>query len=935
MKPGIRILSLYDCQLCLTAYFRPEMRVLLPMIITLLTGLALAAPAPPRDLSVNEGRINPIGFHDATPSFSWKLDDPRQGAKQSAYQILVTHTGSEHPETLWDSGKVVSDQSVYVPYSGPALTSRQRIAWRVRYWDQESAESDWSTWSHLELGLLENSDWKGSWIHLPKDDFKAPEELGSPVVHLRKSFSIEQVPEMARLYLTAKGIVDFRINGQLVTPDAFVPGWTDYTQKIETLTYDVGPLLRKGENVLAARISDGWYAGTISKRFYGSMPELLAQLELKSPEGKVLELIATDQSWSYSIDGPITMADIWHGEDYDARKELTGWDLPDYPSADRFKPVSTTPIDPKVRLSPKRFQSTRVIESIKPVTLRKFGEGKVIFDLGQNMVGWIHLQLPARKGQTVTIRMAEMLNDDGTLYRGNYRTARSLANYIPAKDGIADYTQTFTFFGFRYVEISGFDQTAEPSLDWVSGEVLHTDFARTGSFDSSHEKLNKLQSNIVWSQRGNFLDIPTDCPQRNERYGWTGDAQVFTPVSLFNYDTHAFLMSYLESIKQEMKPDGGVPNIIPSNQYRGWVNSAGWGDAAFVIPWELYLRTGDIEVLREFYPMMKKRVGYYTNKAKDGIVDEPKSFGDWLQPKSYGTKPVGTDDRSGETSTRLLTTCYYAYGAKLCAQAAEALGKSDEAAKYKALVDEIKTAASNKFFDNDGRVIEGTATQSAYVLPLAFGLIDGELADKATGHLSEKIEEFGNLLNTGFIGTSVLIPTLEKHGLREQALNILFTSDYPSWFYSIVQGATSIWERWNSYTKKDGFGDDSMNSFNHYAYGAVGGFFYEKLAGLAPSANAPGYSEILVAPILDDRVPLDHAEASLITRYGVASNKWEKSNSAWQMETIIPPNTTGRLTLPFKPEEIHVLKGSADFKASGDGSTASVPAGSYHFKITR
>lgn len=896
---------------------------------------AMSQPLPPVGLTVNEGRINPIGFHDPTPSFSWKIDDARQGAAQTAYQVVVTATGSEHPETLWDSGKVESGQSVYVPYAGPKLASRQRIAWKSRYWDQEGDASDWSDWSHLELGLLENDDWKGRWIHLPKEGFKAPEEIGNPVVHLRKSFNIDAVPEMARLYLTAKGNVDFRINGKLVTADAFLPGWTDYTQKIETLTYDVGPLLQKGENVLAARIADGWFAGTISKRFYGDMPELLAQLELKSPEGKILQRVVTDESWTLTTEGPITMADIWHGEDYDAHKEMPGWDKADFKEAAKFKSVATSPLDDKVALAPKRFQSSRVTETLKPVSMRKFDDGKVTFDLGQNMVGWITIRVPAKKGKTITIRMAEMLNEDGTLYRGNYRTARSLANYIPATDGIAEYTQTFTFFGFQHVEISGFDPAAEPSLDWVRGQVIHTDFPATGTFTSSHAKLNQLQSNIRWGQRGNFLDIPTDCPQRNERYGWTGDAQVFTPVALFNYDSHAFLVSYLESIRQEMKPDGGVPHIIPSNQYRNWINSAGWGDAAFVIPWQVYLQTGDLDVLREFYPMMKKRVAYYTAKAQNGIVNEPGSFGDWLQPKPYGSKPVGSDDRSGETSLKILTTCYHAYGASLCALAADALGLKDEAAAHRDLFGSIAKAAAAAFFNDKGEVIEGTATQSAYVLPLAFGIIDGDLAAKAAANLSERIRQDGNLLNTGFIGTAQLIPALEKFGLREQARDILFTSEYPSWFYSIDQGATTIWERWNSYTKKDGFGDDSMNSFNHYAYGAIGQFLYERLAGLAPSPKKPGYAEIVVAPLLDASFPLEHAAATLETRYGPASNSWKKTAAAWKMTTVIPPNARGIIRLPFGTDAITVTQGKADFSKQNGGSAASVPAGTYQFTIRR
>ncbi|MEP4079389.1 family 78 glycoside hydrolase catalytic domain [Haloferula sp.] len=898
------------------------------LLVGTLPETSMALPTPLHELGVNEGRIDPIGFHDPTPSFSWKLTDTRNGARQTAYQIEVVSEGKTH----WDSGKVLSRQSVSIPYGGSPLQSRQRVAWRVRYWDQEEVGSEWSEWARLELGLLKNGDWKASWIHLPKNGFEPAEAHGNPVIHFRKTFTIEQAPPTARLYLTAKGIVDFHVNGELVTPDAFIPGWTDYTQRIETLTYDIGSLLHRGENVLAARIADGWFAGTISNRVYGNMPELLAQIELVSEDGDILETISTDDSWKLSTDGPITMADIWHGEDYDARKELKGWDQSCYPASNDFQSVEVSPIDPNVDLAPKRFQTTCVTEVIDPVSLKHFPDGKVVYDLGQNMVGWISMHLPVKRNQTVTLRMAEMLNEDGTLYRGNYRTARSLAKYTPANDGIADYCQTFTFFGFRYVEVSGYDHGAEPSLDWIRGKVLHTDFPRTGSFVSSHKKLNQLHSNIVWGQRGNFLDIPTDCPQRNERYGWTGDAQIFTSVSLFNFDTHAFWMSYLDTIRMEMKPDGSVPNIVPSNQYRDWVNSAGWGDAAYIIPWELYLQCGDIQALKEFYPMMVKRLDYYRNKAIDGLVDEPDSFGDWLQPRSYGTNPIGKDDRSGETSTRLLASCYFARGADFCSRAAEALQQDDAASEYTSLFRQISTAVSSEFFDDDGKAIEGTETQTAYALPLAFDLLEDELAAKATRHLSSRLEKDGNLLNTGFIGTSVIVPVLERFGLREQALGILFTSDYPSWLYSIDQGATTMWERWNSYTKKDGFGDDSMNSFNHYAYGAIGQFLYERLAGIAPSPNKPGYAEILIAPILDESVPLTHAQASLETRYGTASNEWSKTEDGWAMKTIIPPNSNGRIELPFAPSAI---SGGADFIQQKKISTASVPAGIHHFKVTR
>lgn len=956
---------------------KTSLSTLIPFLAA--SSLVLSAPLAPTELAVNEGRVAPLGFHDATPTFSWKLEDARLGAAQTAYQIATANPRSRE---VWDSGKVESSQSVYIPYQGPPLRSRDQLLWRVRYWDQEGEQSPWSDWTQLELGLLTNRNWRGKWIHQgaqptlekvyqvisasygdPKpgglrvplaEKLKAylatsdgpltlkvgnpaifpPEDLSpnvektfvvkyrkngreqtvtaqdggalhfqgastDPVPTFRKKFTLSEAPQKARLYLTSRGIFEATLNGKKVGEDFMAPGWTNYHEKIETLTYDVTALLKKGGNDLRIQVAKGWYAGSIMGGYWGDTPELLAQLE---SDGQLAAV--TDQTWEVSTASPIVMSDIYHGEDYDASQSIR---------EESYRPVVTKAVEPKPLLLPKGFQTVKVIETLDPVTLNQRRDGSVIFNLGQNMVGTFTVKIPVKRGQKVTITVAEMLNEDGTLYRENYREARSLATYLPAQDGLITYQPTFTFFGFQYAQIEGFDVAATPELSWIQGQVLHTDFAQTGTFTSSHKKLNQLQSNIEWGQRGNFLDIPTDCPQRDERLGWTGDAQAFASVALYNFDTHAFFSSWMESMRIDQHPDGMVPNIIPAGKYKDWGNAPGWGDAIYLIPWQVYLRTGDRRMLADNYEAMKLRLSKYEKDLEENLIIRDEGFGDWLQPVLYHqTKHLALPDnaetgqpetRGGETPRSFLGSCFYARGCQIVAQSAALLGRKEDAKIYRDQAQKTAEAVAAKYFDADGKVTLPVETQTAYVMPLAFDLLPKDLAQKATKNLVARIEKDGNRLNTGFIGTAVLCPTLDKVGALTTASQVLFTSEYPSWFYSIDQGATTIWERWNSYTRADGFGDASMNSFNHYAYGAVGEFLYERLAGIAPDPAEPGYKHILIAPAFEGH-PLTSASATLETRYGTVSNTWEKTAKGVIMTTVIPPNTTATVTLPTGPQKV-------------------------------
>jgi len=933
-----------------------------------------ATGSAPADLVVSEGFDNPVGFYDATPTFSWKL--PKGTTAQTAYQVVV--------DGLWDSGKVASDQSVYVPYGGKPLQSRQQVAWKVKCWDEKGRESGWSETASFELGLLNNADWEARWVRMgalkappaKTDDkkkptitvtravygvpgkpgqqrditgritalvksgtfaFEATNELagGDPAYQVVKSLMLEYtidgkavkktvaenaefaffpgaakaakgsktfVPEYlrkefsagdgvakARLYVTAKGLYEVYLNGQKVGGDYMAPGWTPYHKRIETLTYDVTGQVKKGANAIGAILGEGWYAGELMrKRFVypQARPVLLLQLEITYRDGAT-ETIVTDKSWKATNRGPIRYSSIYHGETYDANLEMPGWDTVGFDDAP-WAAVIEEAVAPQPPLVPKRHYPTRATGELKTVKITEPEPGRFVFDLGQNMVGWPRLNIPVEDGEQITVRVAEMLQKNGTLYTANYRSAKSTDYYTAAKTGAVTWHPTFTFHGYRYVELSGLPEGAKPETGWVTGVVLHSDFPSSGRFTSSHKLLNQLQRNIRWGQRGNYLDIPTDCPQRNERLGWTGDAQVFCSTSIFNYDTHSFWMSWLQSVREEQTAKGLVHHVIPDTGCGS--GSPGWGDVAVTSPWNVYVRTGDRRVLEENYGMMKKWVKAYEDEAK-GFITSRKGFGDWLQPhrKNKGSR--------GDTSMDIIATAYFGYCTALTRKAALVLGEKDDAARFKKLFANIRAAFSKRFFDNNGRLKDPhPQTQTAYLMALDYDVLEPGLREGALKHLLGLVDEADGHLRTGFLGTPLIAFVLDREGRTDLAYEALFKETYPSWFFSIHQGATTMWERWNSYSHKDGFGNAGMNSFNHYAYGAIGQWMYERVAGLAPDPAHPGYKHFFVQP--NPGGPLTQAAAELETPYGPAASGWEKTDGGLVVRAVVPPNTTATFIVP-------------------------------------
>ena len=880
----------------------------------------------PQNLTISEGFTNPLGFYDPNPTFSWKLPVSECNKSQSAYQIVAASSSDLLPDNadLWDSEKQNSEQSTWIMYEGKPLESRQKVYWQIKYWNQDGDPSKWSETNHFELGLLNNSDWKAQWIGLDtaKDSIRGK---GKVLIHkpqyLRKRFELYDDVTSARLYITAKGLFDVSINGENVSDDAMSPGFTTYDKRIETLTYDVTNLLKSGQNTLGVELASGWYSGRL---LWGTTPwdntispKVLAQLELTMSDGSK-EIIVSDASWKGITNGPLQFAEIYDGEIYNANLEMPNWTTNNFDD-NNWTNVEVAALDANVKLEPKRHTAVKEKIELVPEDITNIN-GTLVFDLKQNMVGVPLVNVPMKKGDTLKIRFAEMLSPDGSFYTKNYRSAHSTDYYIASKDGVIQYKPKFTFHGFRYVELSGFDASNEPSIHWLKGLVLYSDFDDNGTFTSSHDKLNQLQSNIVWGLRGNFLDIPTDCPQRDERLGWTGDAQVFGPTSMFNADVYKFWASWLQSVREAQLEDGAIPWTVPDSRGNK-IGSSGWGDVCTVIPWKIYMCTGDTRILEENFEMMQNWLKYHKKRSKD-YISNMMSFSDWLQPY-----PENGNTR-GDTSSKLIGTAFFAHSAKLTAKAAEALGKTEDQAKYEDLYNTVATAFENKFFDETGKVKEVPETQTSYLLALAFDLISEDKKANAKKFLLEKIEEADNHLRTGFLGTPLLSEVLDETGEIDLMYKLLFNETYPSWFYSINQGATTIWERWNSYSKEEGFNPMNMNSLNHYAYGAIGQWMYERIAGIAPLEA--GYKIIKIAPQPNE--PLTSASASLNTPYGKVASAWEVKNDIFTLEVTIPPNTTAKVVMPGTAEFIEESNNIKKIGTENGSVELEVQPGTYTFQ---
>jgi len=836
-----------------------------------------------------EHKKNPVGIDTPQPRFSWKITGPGNSIIQSAYSIRVA--GNEKfssSATVWQSGKIESNESVLIAYKGPELKSGERYFWQVKIWDKNGKESKWSEVAFFEMGLLSKSDWKAKWIEMEGDTLRY-----SPSPHFRKEFKVGKSIARARVYVTSHGYYELHLNGKKVGDQVLTPGWTSYLKRLQYQVYDVTPMLLKGDNAIAAVLGDGWYRGTLAWgnnwATYGKSLGLLLQMKITYTDGTE-SLIISDESWKASNDGAIRMNDIYNGETYDATKKLTGWDLTGY-NDKNWKSVKTGNYNNN-NLIASEGSPVRKIEEIKPIKIFRTPKGNLIVDMGQNMVGWLRLKVNGSKGTVVTLRHAEVLDKYGEFYTANLRVAKCQLTYTLAGTGEEVYEPRFTFMGFRYVEVTGFP--GELTKDNLTGVVVHSDMAVTGSFECSNPLINQLQHNIQWGQNGNFVDVPTDCPQRDERLGWTGDAQAFCRTASYNKDVSSFFTKWLKDVATDQKPGGDVPDVIPDvldkQNATTTQPSAGWGDVAVIAPWTMYLVYGDQRILENQYQSMKSWVEYIRKKAGNSLIWKGGSkYGDWLfyhPPVNNHTEP------DGYTEHDFIATAFYAYSTSILAATAKVLGKTEDEKFYTDLFKNIKEVFINEYVTKAGRV--GTNSQTSYVLALMFNLLPDELREKSTRFLVDDIKSRRNHLSTGFLGTPYLCHVLSGNGYPDVAYDLLLQESYPSWLYPVKMGATTIWERWDGQKTDSTFQDPGMNSFNHYAYGAIGDWMYRVSAGI--ETMGAGYKHLILQPHPTKR--LTYSKATFESSYGTVASGWERSGSRILISVKIPANSVATVILP-------------------------------------
>ncbi|MDA3797477.1 MAG: family 78 glycoside hydrolase catalytic domain [Kiritimatiellae bacterium] len=715
-------------------------------------------------------------------------------------------------------------------------------------------------------------------------------KVSPPAPYFRKEFQLTKEISKATLCITALGLYECEINGKKVGDHVLAPGWTVYRERITFQTHDVSDLLQTGSNAIGAVLGDGWYCGHIGnnpRENYGEFPELLCELSVEYVDG-TKEIITSDETWKTNV-GPILSSDLLMGETYDARRELGDWSKSGYDDSNwqqvligEKKDISVEqPIAPPVRR----------IEEINSVGETDF-HGERIIDLGQNFTGRARLRFKSKPGRTITFRYAEMLQDDGALYTENLRGAKATDYYTCAVDGIVEWEPVFTFHGFRYVGINGLDKN---DICEVAGIVLHNDMDVTGGFSCSHALLNQLEHNILWGQKSNFLEVPTDCPQRDERLGWTGDAQVFIRTAASHMNVQSFFHKWLQDMRDDQCPGGAIPPIIPNSASFDLENdgNSAWADATIICPWTLYLCYNDVDILKDHYGCMTAYMDYLVEKKiKDNIRCHPAlgvwgGFGDWLALDGSGK----TD---GGTPKDLIGTAFYANNADLLSRIASILGKDEDASKYRKLHSEIVSAFQSRYITPDGLMASGT--QTSYVLSLHFGLIPENAREEAANMLVRNIKDNGMHLATGFVGTPYLLDVLEKSGHIDVAYELLEQETFPSWLFPVKNGATTIWERWDGWTPDKGFQSPGMNSFNHYAYGCVGDWMIRCVAGLDLDDENPGFSNIIFKPRPGGTIKW--AEAHLNTSYGEAKIHWELLDSELKVTMNVPQGAKGTFYPP-------------------------------------
>jgi alpha-L-rhamnosidase len=866
---------------------------------------------------------NPMGVIKS-PQFSWKALSDGKNVMQSGYQLQISLNKS-FEDPVYDSLKVESEKSaqVLIDFEMKSVT---KYYVRVRIWDNYGQESDWGKPAVFVTALLSENEWSGCFISGERPSDKA----SSKGTYLRKSFEISGEISEAYLLSTACGLYHSYINGQKAGYDELAPGWTAYHKRLLYQINEVTELLKAGENVLAVHIGAGWYKGAMGfkriRNIYGDRTEYSAMLILRYKDGST-QTVITDADCRCS-DSPVLSSEIYDGELYDARCEQPGWNLSEYEDSDwRYVDLCD---DKKERLVPQ--EGCRVREMI-PVSVKEIittPEGDTVLDFGQNLTGWVHVRVDGRAGEKVVLNCFEVLDAKGNVYTENLRTAKETLTYICAGKGRAEYRPNFTFQGFRYIKVA--DYPGEIKKENFTAYAVHSAMEDVGHFSCSNPLLNQLQHNIEWGLKGNFVDIPTDCPQRDERLGWTGDAQIFCRTATFIKNTYPFFSKWLKDVAAEQTVEGAVPHVVPdilSDRAGddwllkdGSVGAAAWADVAVIAPWTLYLNYGDIRIIEEQYDSMRSWIDFMTAHAEDGIWHFARQFGDWVA--------LDAEEGSyfGATPEDMICTAYYAYSTGLFVKMASAAGRDEDALRYRALYETIVESYRRHFITDEGHMT--ARTQTAQIITLYFDLADKEQKKVITADLLKLLSEHDGHLVTGFVGTPYFCHALSQNGCTKEAYELLLKEDFPSWLYQVKMGATTVWEHWDGLKPDGTMWSADMNSFNHYAYGAIGEWLYRVVAGIEADQDCPGYKHIIFQPHIGG--DLKEVHGSFESVYGTIESSWKTENNQVSLKLQIPVNTTADILLE-KGSTI-IDSGDIIFENKTDRPAARAGSGTYTIKYT-
>ncbi len=899
------------------------------VVVTFWVVQAITAQVSVKNL-LCENRANPIAIDNTQPRLTWVLESPKRNTQQAAYEVRVGTQAAtlEKSNTLvWSSGKVTSDQSAYVTYAGKPLASGKKYYWQVRVWDNYGNASAWSSVAFWQMGMLKSTDWKAQWIQVGYEG----DSVNSPSPLMRKTFSTKKKILSATAFITAHGMYEAHINGQRVGDAYLTPGWTAYKKRLQYQVYDVTSLVKSGDNAVGVALGSGWFrtplAWSGNKNIYGKETALLFQMDITYTDGTT-ESVVSDGTWKSST-GAIRFSELYDGEIYDAREDKAGWATFQYDD----KNWSNTVVKDHSKdiLIATYNEPVRKHETFKPLSIFKTPAGEQVIDFGQNVVGWVQVKVKGKAGDKITLSHAEVLDKKGNFYTENMRAAKTQNTFV-LRGGVEEtFEPHFTFQGFRYIRVEGWNGDIKPEN--FTAVALYSDMQPTGEFSSSNALLNQLQHNIQWGQKGNFLDVPTDCPQRDERLGWTGDAQAFSRTATFNMHAHNFFAKWLKDVAADQLPTGSVPHVIPNVLGKGEAGSTGWADVATIIPWNMYLAYGDKQILADQYPSMKAWVGYMQDSSVNNLWNKGFHFGDWL---FYS---IG-DDRDGKsaiTDKYLIAQCFYAHSTQLLINAAQVLGKTEDVATYTNLLKKIKAAFLNEYSTPTGRLV--SSSQTAYVLALNFDMLPESLRPQAAERLAENIKSYNYHLTTGFLGTPYLCHVLNRFGYTDIAYQLLLQETYPSWLYPVKMGATTIWERWDGIKPDSTFQSASMNSFNHYAYGAIGDWMYRVMAGIDTDEKGVGYKRIVIKPHIGGK--LTKTEASLMTYYGKIRSAWNIVQDKLIFDVDIPVNTKAMVYIPARAtatirESGRILTEAKDVVMKGQEGNywiVEVGSGTYRFTV--